>query len=107
MEATAKTAETLEAIRSSDLVDWPILTVLHPLPWASWKDVTRVENRVIELESAVKQCMVLIIRINRNIDYQDQDIRQLIQNQDMVDEAFKYIIRAIRLVNQRDTILGA
>ena len=71
MEATAKAAETLEAIRSPDPADWPILTVLHPLPWASQEDVTRVVGRVIELESTVKQCMVLIIRINRDMDYQD------------------------------------
>jgi hypothetical protein len=107
MEATAKAEETVEAIRSPDLADWPILTVPHPLPWASQEHVTHVENRVIELESAVKQCMVSIIRINKDMDFQDQDIRQLIHNKEVLDEALKYIIRAIRLVNRRADILEA
>ena len=79
--------------------------VPHPLLWASQKYVTHVENRVIELESAVKQCMVSIIRINKKIDNQDADIRQLMQNQDAMNETLKCIIRAIRLVNRRNDIL--
>ena len=77
----------------------------HLLPWASPESVTCVENRVIELESAVNEYMHAVIRVNKKLWNQDVHIKQLMQ--DVMDKALKCIIRAIRLVNRRNNILEA